>query len=69
MVTRRENINWLRKVENELGGLTVQDDIHIDIKKQRKQTREMLNRKSPGPDGVQGYWIENMGNLHNSIAL
>ena len=58
-VTHRENTDWLRKVENELGELTVQDDIHIEIK----------NWKSPGPDGVQGYWIKNLSNLHNSIAL
>ena len=30
-VTHRENIGWLGKVENELGELTVQDDIHIEI--------------------------------------
>ena len=30
-VTHRENTDWLRKAENELGELTVQDDIHIEI--------------------------------------
>ena len=29
----------------------------------------MPNWKSPGPDGVQGYWIKNLRNMHNSIAL
>ena len=29
----------------------------------------MLSWKSPRPDGVQGYWIKNLNNLHNSIAL
>ena len=29
----------------------------------------MLKWKSPGPGGVQGYWIKNLSNLHNSIAL
>ena len=29
----------------------------------------MPNWKSPGPDGVHGYWIKNLSNLHNSIAL
>ena len=32
-VMHRENTDWLRKVENELGELTVQDDIHIEIRK------------------------------------
>ena len=68
-VTHRENTDWLRKVENELGELTVQDDIHIEIKKVRKQIRKMPNWKSPGSDVVQGYWIRNLSNLHNSTAL
>ena len=29
----------------------------------------MPNWKSPGPDGVQGYWIKNLSNLHGNIAL
>ena len=28
----------------------------------------MPNWKSPGPDGVQGYWIKNLSNLHGNIA-
>ena len=46
------NTNWLREVESELGELTVQDNIHIETKKVRKQIRKMPNWKSPGPDGV-----------------
>ena len=68
-VTHRENTDWLRKVENELKELTLQDDINIEIKKVRKQIRKMPNWKSPGPDAVQGYWFKNLSNLHNSIAL
>ena len=30
-VTYRENTDWLRKVDNKLGELTVQDDLHIEI--------------------------------------
>ena len=29
----------------------------------------MPNWKSPGPDGVQGYWIKNLRNFHGNIAL
>ena len=68
-VTHRENTDWLKKVENELGELTVQDDIHSEIKEARKQIRKMPNWKSSGSDGVQKYWIKNLSNLHNSIAL
>ena len=65
----RENADWLRRVENELGGLTLQDDIYIEIKKARKQIRKMSTWNSPEPDGVWGYYIKNLSNLHNSIAL
>ena len=68
-MTHRGSTDLLRRVENELGELTLKDDIHIEIKKVRKQIRKMPNWKSPGPDGVQGYWIKNLSNLHNSIAL
>ena len=68
-MTQRENTDWLRKVENELGELTTLDDIRIEIKKVRKQIRKMPNWKSSGPDGVQGHWINNLSNLHKSIPL
>ena len=65
----RENTDCLRKVENELEGLTVQDDIHIDIKRVKKQAGKMPNWQIPGLDGVQAYWINNLRNLHTRIAL
>ena len=34
-VMHRESADWLRKAENELRELTVQDDIHIKIKKSK----------------------------------
>ena len=42
-MTHRENTDWLWKVENELGELTAQDDIYIEIKKVRKQIRKTPN--------------------------
>ena len=65
----RENKDWLRSMENEVGELPLQYDIHIEIKKVRKQIRKMPDWKRPGPDGVQGYWIKNLSNLYDSIAL
>ena len=41
----------------------------LKFKKVRKQIRKMPNWKIPGPNGVQGYWIKNLCNLHNSNAL
>ena len=55
-VKNKENPEWLKNVEGALTGLGVQDNIHIEVTKLKKQVRKMPNWKSPGPDGVQGYW-------------
>ena len=68
-VKHKENPEWLRNVEEELTGLGVQVNIHIEVTKLKKQVRKMPNWKSPGPDGVQEYWIKNLNNLHGNIAL
>ena len=39
-VMHRENTDWLRKVENELEKLTVEEDIHIQMKKVKMQVRK-----------------------------
>ena len=66
---QRKDRKKAKKAENELGELTVQNDIQIEIKRVRKQIRKMLKWKRPWPDGVQEYWIKNLSNFHNSIAL
>ena len=68
-VKHKKNPEWLRNVEEELTGLGVQDNIHIEVMKLKKKVRKMPNWKSPGPDGVHGYWIKNLNNLHGNIAL
>jgi len=68
-VKHKENPEWLKNVEDELAGVGVQEDIRIETPKLRKQIRKIPNWKSPGPDGVQGYWIKNLTNLHGKIAV
>ena len=68
-VKHKEDPKWLRNVDEELKGLGVPDNIHIEVTKLKKQVRKIPNRKSPGPDGVQGYCIKNLSNLHGNIAL
>ncbi|XP_063609949.1 uncharacterized protein LOC134783877 [Penaeus indicus] len=41
---------------------------YIEVTKLKKQVRKLPNWKSPEPDGVQGYWIKNLSNLHGSIV-
>ena len=41
----------------------------ISIEKKMKQCRKMPNWKAPEKDGVQGYWIKNLLNLHERISI
>ena len=34
----------------------------------KEQVKKIPNWKSPGPDGVQGYWLMNLRTLHEHIA-
>ena len=47
LVTHRENADQLRKVENELGELTVQDDTHIEIKKSKEGDKKNAELEKP----------------------
>ena len=46
-VTRRENTDWLRRVEKELGELAVQDDIHIKITKSKEADKKNAELEKP----------------------
>ena len=45
-----------------------QDDILIDSGKVRVQLSKVPNWKSPGPDGLQGYWLKNFTSCIDRIA-
>ena len=47
----------------------LQESVVIGVEKVMKQCRKMSNWKAPGKDGVQGYWIKNLSNLHGRIAI
>ena len=64
-----EDAEWLKDVENELGTDEAQENVKIVVSKVKKQVKTMPNWKIPGPDGVQGYWIKALTNLHETIAL
>ena len=47
----------------------LQESVVISVEKVRKQCRKIPNWKAPGKDGIQGYWIKNLSNLHERIAI
>ena len=49
--------------------INTQERVVISVEKVTKQCRKMPNWKAPGKDGVQGYWIKNLSNLPERIAV
>ena len=45
-----------------------QSDINITTEMTTKQVKKIPNWKSPGPDGVQGYWLKKLTALHERIV-
>ena len=67
-VDHNEGAEWLRDVEEQLADVEKQNDVKITVESVRKCIRKIANWKSPGPDGVQGYWIRNFTSLQKRIS-
>ena len=67
-VRHNENAEWLRTLEEEQADIGIQENIQIDLIKLKKQITRIPNWKSPGTDGVQGYWIKNLSAIHGRIS-
>ena len=66
-VHHRKDAEWLK--EQRAGkDDRKQEDIAITVEMVTQQTRKIPNWKCPGPDGVQGYWLKNLTELHKRIA-
>ena len=59
---------WLKDLKNENNGEHIQEMVRISVENVQKQCRKIPNWKAPGKDGVQGYWIKNLNNLHMRFA-
>ena len=61
------NAEWVRELRAEKGNMK-QNDINITTEMINEQVKKIPNWKSPGPDGVQGYWLKRLTTLHARIA-
>ena len=57
---------WLNELKRQQNNVRMEVDITTDMVK--NQCRKILNWKTPGRDGVQGYWIKNLTSVHERIA-
>ena len=67
--SHNEQAKWLKDIETDLINVKRQDEIVINLSMVRKQLKKMPNWKSPGPDGLQGYWVKNFTSCHERLAL
>ena len=66
-VEHREGL-WLEDVKEDLRTVERQNDISIDQADLQKQIRRTASWKSPGPDGLHGFWYKNFYALHKTIC-
>jgi hypothetical protein len=66
-VNHNENASWLRELK-EKEVFPRQEDLVIDEDCVRRRSKRMSNWKSPGVDGVQGFWIKYLPVCHSRIA-
>ena len=68
-VNHNEEADWIKVIEDEVHQKSQkQINFEITLETFKKQVKRLSNWKSPGPDGVQGYWIKNLTSLHVSIS-
>ena len=66
-VLHSENAEWLKELKQ--GTVEArQEDIVITAKMVTARSKKIPDWKTPGPDGVQGYWIKNLTALHERMA-
>ena len=62
------NAEWLKKLKEE-NKYQKQESLVITKDMVSKQSRKIPNWKAPGRDGVQGFWINKLTNLHERTAF
>ena len=60
-----ENAEWINIITRELEGL--ETEIHIDLLK--TALKRIANWKTPGHDGIHGFWFKKFTYIHGRLAL
>ena len=67
-VSHNKEAQWLKDIKSELTETPKQEDIEITSEDVKQKLSQTPNWKSPGLDGIQGYWLKNYTSLHERIA-
>ena len=67
MVVHKES-EWLDEVKGELKDVPKKGNVSISKPNLQKQLSRTASWKSPGPDGIHGYWLKNFSSLHQTLC-
>ena len=64
-----DNAEWINNITRELEGLEEgpKTEIHIDLLK--TTLKRISNWKTPGHDGIHGFWFKKFTSIHGRLAL
>ena len=64
-----ENDEWINNITRQLDGLeeSPETEIHIDLLK--TTLKRISNWKTPGHDGIRGFWFKKFTFIHGRLAL
>ena len=67
-IKHNDNAEWLKQLERDLNNVEKQDNVEITAASVKKQLKKMASWKSPGPDGLHGYWLKNFTTVHARLV-
>ena len=63
-----EKAQWISDLKEKNEKIKKQNNISITTKNLKKALKKMKNWKSAGPDKIQGYWLKNFTNIHETLS-
>ena len=60
---------WLKSCRKQFENVNSMEKVEISQEMVKMQCRKMPNWKTPGKDGVEGYWLKNLTSLHPRISV
>lgn len=67
-IEHNKNAPWIGRVKESMKDIEKQNEVVINLENVGRAIRKTPNWKAPGPDGVQGFWLKNLTELHRRIT-
>ena len=64
-----EKAEWINDMTRELEGLEEGPKAEIHIELLKKTLKKISNEKTPGHDGIHGFWFKKFTPIHDKVAL